>query len=121
MKTHLNFLFTAAGTVGLAVLVGSAIADQPIETVITLGDNNTQLVIPGLESGKPLDRPHAFQVADKFMDVWRKDHPGSNWIMAQNNGPKDLAMQVRTAQPPPQTQGGVYSTFDKSDEMIWKS
>jgi len=106
---------------GLALLAGGALADQKIETIITLCDNKTQLVIPGLKPGDPLDHTHAFQVADKFMDVWRADHPGSNWVMAKNYGPKDLAMQVRTATPAQERQTGVYSSFDANDENLWKS
>ena len=108
---------------GLALLVGGALADQRVETIITLCDNKTQLVIPGLKDGQPLDHAQAFQVADKFMDVWKTQHPGSNWIMAQNLGPKDLAMQVRNATPATTQakQSGIYSSFDAADEAIWKS
>jgi thiosulfate dehydrogenase len=107
---------------GLALVAAGALAGDRIETIITLCDNKTQLVIPGLRPGQPLVRGQAFQVAETFMDVWRKDHPGSNWIMAQNYGPKDLAMQVRTApaaQPAKQT--GIYSGFDDTDQALWKS
>src|ERR1700753_879698 len=82
------------------LLVGlAAVADEPVATVITLCDNRTQLVVNGLKPGAALPPGQAFQVAEKFMDVWREQHPGSNWIMAANYGPRDLAMQVRTAAP----------------------
>ena len=108
--------------VSLSAMVTLAVADQPMETVITLCDNITQLVIPGLAPGKALPRAQAFQVAETFMDTWKKQNPGSNWIMAANYGPRDLALQVRTATPAAApAQGGTYSNFDKGDEFVWKS
>ena len=114
---------------GCALLVAvGALAQQNIETIITLCDNVTELVIPGLKPGLPLDRGRAFQVADKFMGEWKKSNPGSNWIMAQNLTPvPNFAMQVRrkpsAAKPlAAQTvQGGVYSGYTAQDEFIWKS
>jgi thiosulfate dehydrogenase len=106
----------------LIVAVAGAVAQQRVETTVTLCDNETQIVIPGLQPGKALDRPQAFQLAEKFMDEWRKKNPGSNWIMAQNFGPPDLAMQVRTKAAAPEIkQGGIYSGFTAEDEFLWKS
>ena len=102
------------------VLVG-AIAQQPVETVITLCDNETEIVVPGLKPGESMNRDRAFQVAEKFMDVWKQKNPGSNWIMAQNHLPQTgLALQVRNAAPA-STQKGVYSSFSARDEFVWKS
>jgi thiosulfate dehydrogenase len=116
-------LFVVFGLTLVAVVAG-AIAQERVETVITLCDNRTQLVIPDLQPGKSLDRRHAFQVAERFMDEWKKDHPGSNWIMAQNFGPKDLPMQVRVTNPASgaaSKQGGIYSGFTAEDEFLWKT
>jgi thiosulfate dehydrogenase len=104
----------------LAACLG-ALAAETAGTVITLCDNRTQIVVEGLKPGTALDRGRAFQVAEKFMDVWRAQHPGSNWIMAANTGPRDLAMQVRTAAPDLSKQTGIYSGFTAADEFVWKS
>jgi thiosulfate dehydrogenase len=110
---------------GCLLLVGAgAVAQQGVETIVTLCDNVTQLVIPGLKPGQSLDKGRAFQVAEKFMDEWKKQNPGSNWIMAQNLAPQpDFALQVRrpAAAAPAAKQGGVYSGFTAQDEFIWKS
>lgn len=105
------------------IVVAGAFSQQTVETIVTLCDNVTQIAIPGLKPGQPLDRGKAFQVAEVFMDQWRKQHPGSNWIMAQNYGPRDLPLQVRTsakAAAAP-TQSGIYSGFTAEDEFIWKN
>ncbi len=104
---------------GLLAIAAVAWATDPIETIILLCDNQTELVIPGLKPGTSLDRQQAFQVAEKFMDVWEEKNPGSNWIMAQNYGPKNLAMQVRTNGSAPQT--GIYSGFTATDEYVWRT
>jgi len=108
------------------VIVGFALvaaAQQTTETTVLLCDNQTQVVIPGLKPGQRLDRDRAFQVAEKFMDVWKQKHPGSNWIMAQNLAPRrDMALQVRTAPPASASkQSGVYSNFSALDEFVWKT
>ena len=105
----------------LLVMVAGALAGDHIETIVTLCDNQTQIVIDGLKPGTALDRGRAFQVAEKFMDVWREQNPGSNWIMAQNYGPKDVVMQVRTAAPAAAKQSGIYSGYTSADEFVWKS
>lgn len=108
--------------VGSSLLViAAAVAGDRIETIITLCDNQTQIVIDGLKPGTALDRGRAFQVAEKFMDVWRDKNPGSNWIMAKNYGPKDVAMQVRSTAPPAAKQSGIYSGFTAADEFVWKT
>ena len=108
--------------VGCSLLViVAAVAGDRIETIVTLCDNQTQIVIDGLKPGTTLDRGRAFQVAEKFMDVWRDQNPGSNWIMAKNYGPKDLAMQVRTTAPAAAKQSGIYSGFTAADEFVWKT
>ncbi len=105
---------------GAVLVVAGALASEPIETVIMLCDNKTQLAVSGLKPGTALNREGAFQVATKFMEVWEGQHPGSNWIMAQYNGPRDLAMQVRAAAPA-SGQTGIYSGFTAQDEFVWKS
>lgn len=105
----------------LLAMAAGAVAAETFQTVVTLCDNRTQLVIDGLKPGTALDRRQAFQVAEKFMDVWREQHPGSNWIMAANYGPKDLLMQVRSAAPPANKQSGVYSGYTAADEFVWKT
>ncbi|HEY3837291.1 MAG TPA: hypothetical protein VGL72_12000 [Bryobacteraceae bacterium] len=108
-----------AASVLLAAL--AAVAGEPLATVITLCDNRTQLVVNGLKPGTALAPGQAFQVAEKFMDVWRQQHPGSNWIMAASYGPRDLAMQVRTAAPSGDKQIGIYSGYTAADEFLWKT
>lgn len=105
----------------LLVMVAGALAGDHVETIVTLCDNQTQIVIDGLKPGAALDPGRAFQVAEKFMDVWREQNPGSNWIMAQNYGPKDVVMQVRTAPPAAAKQSGIYSGYTSADEFVWKS
>jgi len=105
----------------LLAIVAGALAGDRIETIVTLCDNQTQIVIDGLKPGTALDRGRAFQVAEKFMDVWREKNPGSNWIMAKNYGPNDLAMQVRTTAPAADKQSGIYSGFTAADEFVWKT
>lgn len=106
---------------GAVVLLAAAVAEQKTETVVTLCDNETEIVIPGLKPGKSLDRADAFQVAERFMKEWQRKNPGSNWIMAQNMTPRpQLALQVRTAAKEP-VQQGVYSTFGPRDEFVWKT
>ncbi len=106
----------------LALLVVLTAAGEVVETVITLCDNRTQLVVNGLRPGTALPREEAFQVAEKFMDVWNQDHPGSNWIMAANYGPKNLGLQVRRTAPPDDSQqNGIYAGFTSADEFVWKS
>ncbi len=108
--------------VGSSLLViAAAVAGDRLETIITLCDNQTQIVIDGLKPGTALDRGRAFQVAEKFMDVWRDKNPGSNWIMAKNYGPKDVAMQVRSTAPAAAKQSGIYSGFTAADEFVWKT
>lgn len=105
----------------LVVLAGAAASDR-IETIVTLCDNQTQIAIEGLKPGTQLNHRQAFQVAEKFMDVWRQKNPGSNWIMAQNYGPHDIAMQVRTASSKEgDKQSGIYSGYTAADEFVWKT
>jgi thiosulfate dehydrogenase len=106
---------------GIGLVVAGAIGQQVTETVVTLCDNQTQIVIPGLKPGVPLDRGRAFQVAEKFMDEWRHKNPGSNWIMAQNLAPRlEMGLQVRTAAPTTK-QAGIYTGFSPRDEFVWKT
>ena len=105
----------------LLALAAGALASEPLQTIITLCDNKTQLVIDGLKPGTALDRDQAFQVARKFMDVWEEQHPGSNWIMAANYGPQTVAMQVRTTAPAANKQTGIYSGYTANDEFVWKT
>jgi thiosulfate dehydrogenase len=105
----------------LLVIVAGALAGDRIETIVTLCDNQTQIVIDGLKPGTALDSGRAFQVAEKFMDVWRDKNPGSNWIMAKNYGPKDVVMQVRSAAPAAEKQSGIYSGYTAADEFVWKT
>jgi thiosulfate dehydrogenase len=103
-------------------LAAGAIAQQSVETIVTLCDNKTEIVIPNLKPGEKLDRERAFQVADTFMQQWKKENPGSNWIMAQNLAPRpDMALQVRTAAKAEPKQAGVYSAFSPREEFIWKT
>jgi len=116
MKPKLTILVGGA----VLLLFAGGLASERIETIITLCDNRTQLVVDGLKPGVALHPAQAFQVAEKFMDVWEEQHPGSNWIMAKNYGPKDVVMQVRT--PATQNkQSGIYSGFTATDEFVWKS
>jgi len=115
-----------ACTLALLFAVAGAIAQQRLETIVTLCDNETEIVIAGLKPGQALEHGAAFQVADRFMDEWKKKNPGSNWIMAMNMKPgPPIAMQVRraaTAEPVSATkQAGVYSGFTAADEFIWKT
>jgi thiosulfate dehydrogenase len=105
----------------LLAIVAGALAGDRVETVVTLCDNQTQIVIDGLKPGTALDRGRAFQVAEKFMDVWREKNPGSNWIMAKNYGPADVAMQVRTTASAADKQSGIYSGFTAADEFVWET
>jgi thiosulfate dehydrogenase len=100
-----------------------AFAQQNYDTIVTLCDNVTELVIPGLKPGQKLDRTGAFQVADTFMTEWKRQNPGSNWIMAQNLTPRpDLALQVRPAPGVErQRQMETYSQFSARDEFVWKT
>lgn len=104
--------------------LAGAIAQQAVETAILLCDNQTQVVIPGLKPGEKLDRDRAFQVADTFMTEWKRQNPGSNWIMAQNLAPQiGFAPQVRLTEAPKgeKKQQGVYSAFTARDEFVWKT
>jgi len=104
--------------------LAGAVAQQAVETTILLCDNKTQVVIPGLKPGDKLDRDRAFQVADTFMTEWKRQNPGSNWIMAQNLAPQlGFAPQVRLQAPAKNEpkQQGVYSSFTPRDEFIWKT
>lgn len=113
-----KWLALSLGLVGVA-----ALAEQHYETVITLCDNVTQLVLPGVKPGTRLDRDKAFQVADRFMTEWKRQNPGSNWIMAQNLAPQaPIAMQVRTSLANAEKkQSEIYARYTQRDEMIWKS
>lgn len=111
---------------GFLVCVGGVIAQQKYETIVTLCDNVTEVVIPGLKPGQKLDSQRAFQVADTFMTEWKRQHPGSNWIMAQNLMPvPDLGLQVRQAGEAAAAgqakQMGTYSQFSARDEFVWKT
>ena len=117
MKRKLPFVVGCS----LLAIVAGALAGDRVETVVTLCDNQTQIVIDGLKPGTALDRGRAFQVAEKFMDVWREKNPGSNWIMAKNYGPTDVAMQVRTTASAADKQSGIYSGFTAADEFVWKT
>lgn len=112
--------WTAIGMLAVGVV---ALADQKYETIVTLCDNVTEVVIPGLKPGTSLDRAKAFQVADTFMNEWKRQHPGSNWIMAANFNPvKDFALQVRTPLAAAEKkQAEVYSNFSPRDEFVWKT
>jgi thiosulfate dehydrogenase len=105
----------------LLAIAGGAVASEHFQTVVMLCDNKTQLLIDGLQPGSALDRGQAFQVAEKFMNVWREHNPGSNWIMAKNYGPNTVAMQVRSAAPAAAKQTGIYSGYTAADEFLWKS
>jgi len=110
--------------IGLALAGGAALADEHYETIVTLCDNVTKIVIPGLKPGTKLDHDRAFQLADAFMTEWKRQNPGSNWIMAQNMSPvRDLALQVRSplAAANEKQQGGIYSGSSPRDQFIWKS
>lgn len=110
-----RYLLAAFGLV-----LAGAFAEKQIETVVTLCDNQTEVVIPGLQPGVPLDRGRAFQVAETFMDEWKRRNPGSNWIMAQNLAPQlGFAPQIRTKEGPKQVE--VYSRFSPRDEFVWKT
>jgi len=69
----------------LLAVAGTVVAQQKHETIVTLCDNVTEVVIPGLKPGQKLDSRRAFQVADTFMTEWKRQNPGSNWIMAQTD------------------------------------
>jgi thiosulfate dehydrogenase len=116
---------TRYGWVAMGLLAaGAVVAQQKYETIVTLCDNVTQLVIPGLRPGEKLDPARAFQVADTFMNEWKRQNPGSNWIMAQNMMPvPGMGLQVRqaTAAAPGPKQGETYSRFSARDEFVWKT
>src|SRR5580700_8627065 len=117
MKRKIPFVLGGS----LLAIVAGALAGGRIETVVTLCDNRTQIVIDGLQPGTALDRGRAFQVAEKFMDVWREKNPGSNWIMAKNYAANDVAMQVRSTASGAEKQSGTYSGFTAADEFVWKT
>lgn len=105
---------------------GAVVAQQKYETIVTLCDNVTEVVIPGLKPGQKLDSQRAFQVADTFMQEWKRQNPGSNWIMAQNLAPRlDMGLQVRQAgeaeAAKQSKQVETYSQFSKRDEFVWKT
>jgi thiosulfate dehydrogenase len=119
--TRRHLKIAAAGSL---LMIAGAVASEPIQTIITLCDNKTQLIIQGLRPGTALNPDQAFQAAEKFMDVWKDGHPGSNWIMAQSFGPKNLAMQVRTlseASGSGAQQDGIYSGYTAADQFLWKT
>jgi thiosulfate dehydrogenase len=104
----------------LLAVAGAVVAQQKYETIVTLCDNVTEVVIPGLKPGQKLDSRRAFQVADTFMTEWKRQNPGSNWIMAQNLMPvPEMALQVRRA--PEAKQVEAYSSFSARDEFVWKT
>ena len=112
-----RYLLAAFGLV-----LAGAFAEKQIETVVTLCDNETEIVIPGLKPGVPLDRARAFQVAETLMDEWKRRNPGSNWIMAHNLAPQlGFAPQVRTSAKAGSQQVEVYSRFSPRDEFVWKT
>ena len=95
-------------------------AQQKYETIVPLCDNVTEVVIPGLKPAQKLHLRRAFQVADTFMTEWKRQNPGSNWIMAQNLMPvPEMALQVRRA--PDTKQVEAYSGFSARDEVVWKT
>ena len=100
---------TIAGILGSLALVTVVVADEPVATVIRLCDNVTELILPGIRPGRPVAREEGVQIAQAFMGEWRRQNPGSNWIMAAYDGPRNLAFQVKSAAPTQAKQGGMDS------------
>jgi thiosulfate dehydrogenase len=97
--------------------------------VVTLCDGVTKMELQGVKPGDEVDRARAQGFANQFMDIWRKNHPGQPWLMAQaappkpappaRNPVKNPAASTKPAEPPKQSE--IYNRFGPRDEFVWKT
>ena len=77
-----------------------------------------------------MGREQAQGFANRFMEVWRKKHPGETWLMAQaapaakktppaKNPVKNPATATKPGEPPKQSE--IYNRFSARDEFVWKT
>lgn len=122
--------------VALALYIGSAgpvLAGDPLPShylqrsqdgnlVVGLCDGETSIEVQGVKPGDAMTREQAQRVADALMMEWRRKHPESEWVVAENvTGP---AKQVAGVTAPPsgaaQSQYQTYGAFTERDKQIWQ-
>ncbi len=88
--------------------------------VIGLCDGETAIEVEGVKPYDSISREQAQKVADALMKVWRRKHPNSEWVVAQNVTTHPAPSENPTALPSPKSQFQTYGAFTDRDRQIWQ-
>jgi thiosulfate dehydrogenase len=115
--SHSRYL-TILAVAGVLAAQEPRSAADPV--TVTLCDGKTEMTVPGLKAGEKLDRVQAQSVAVMFLNEWKRNNPGSPWLLAQNKPapPSKPAAAPKPVATPKQSE--IYNRFTERDKLVWQ-